>query len=196
MQAYYDFATYARSQYRRSSATGPKILWKRRLRDLGYRTANALVVMGDLDGARRLFESIIRARDEEGERTVVEGWVAMLCLRMGDLEEASRWIDANSLQIKDGVLDALFMMAEGREEDAVAAWRGLLGGEHDILARHNLAVCLVYTGALAEVSVLEKTISVGPLADGMLDIGHGIIGGDGRWGQHLSRADIQSGDRV
>lgn len=159
MQSYYDFGAYARSQYKRSSAPGSKDLWKRRLRDLGYRTGNSLVAMGDLEGARHLYESFISGAQGEEEKAVLEGWAAMLCIRMGDLEGAKRWIDARFTQRNDGVLDALFMMAEGREEDAVAAWRGLLGGEYSILARHNLAVCLIYTGALAEVGVLDVTLS-------------------------------------
>ncbi|KAL9015824.1 MAG: hypothetical protein Q9185_006791 [Variospora sp. 1 TL-2023] len=174
VQSYYDFGAYARSQYKRSSAPESKDLWKRRLRDLGYRTGNSLVAMGDLEGARHLYESFITGTQGEEEKAVLDGWVAMLCMRMGDLEGAKRWTDARLIQRKDGVLDALFMMAEGREKDAVAAWRGALAEATDLMeemvdagnAFHALTFNLATVYELRTEQARErKTALAGRVAD-------------------------------
>lgn len=154
VQGYYDLAGHARGQYRLSMDPDSRELWRERLRDLGLRTGNALVEMGDVGGARRFLGSLADST-AEGRDGVDKGvWVAMLCLRMGDVEGARRWIEHGVAEREEGVLDALLMTVEGRNEDAVAAWRGLLDGKHDVLARHALAVCLIYTGELAKVMCL------------------------------------------
>ncbi len=145
-----------------------KIMWKGRLKDLGLRIGNALVEMGDLEAGRRHFETLIEAMTNAEEKTVLSSWVAMLCLRMGDLKEARVWIsigdndqEADGASVsespqsakrpKSDVLKALLNMAEGDYDNAVTEWRSLLNGPHDILAKQNLAVCLLYTGHLSEV---------------------------------------------
>lgn len=150
VQGYYDLAAYARKQHKLSVTADDKDLWQRRLRDLGLRTGNTLIAMGDMNGARRLYKSFVDAAEEQKERAVLAGWLAMLCLRMGDLEGARQWIVCTAEE-KDRVLDALLMMTEDRYDNAVTAWRELLEGEQHVLAKHNLAVCLVYTGELTEV---------------------------------------------
>lgn len=167
-QGYYDLAAYARGQCKLSVAAHAKGLWKSRLKDLGSRTTNALVAMGDLSGARRLLETFISAtEDKEEEKEVLKGWVAMLCLRMGDVEGARKSVDARTRESNNEVLEALFLMAEDRYEEAVSAWRGLLDGKHDVLARHNTAVSLIYTGELAEVTLIAVFLS----ADDLLTVG-------------------------
>ena len=145
-----------------------KIMWKGRLRDLGLRIGNALVEMGDLEAGRRHFETLVEAVTNAEEKTVLSSWVAMLCLRMGDLKEARVWIstgdndqEAGEASVsefprsakgpKSDVLKALLNMAEGDYDTAVTEWRSLLNGPHDVLAKQNLAVCLLYTGRLSEV---------------------------------------------
>lgn len=173
MQGYYDLAAYARAKYKQSTTATSKELWQGRLQDLALRTGNALVEMGDLSGAKRFLESLIgstMAEREEpidmpqdgawmGQNKVLKGWLAILCLRMGELEGARRWIDAGTTDDSDSaeqqrahrVYDALYSMAQGRYEEAVVRWRDLLKGQYEIVATHNLAVCLVYTGNVSEV---------------------------------------------
>ncbi|KAI4169512.1 MAG: hypothetical protein LQ343_005652 [Gyalolechia ehrenbergii] len=184
VQGYYDLAAYARTRYKQPTTADSKSRWKERLRDLGLRTGNALIEMGDLSGAKRFFESLIGSttaqkdilsdtglEDAEGQNKVLKGWLAMLCLRMGELEGARRWIDAGVTGDSDGeeqqgthgVLDALYSMAEGKFEDAVIQWRELLRGPNNVLATHNLAVCLVYIGHVSEATALLED---------MVDQGH------------------------
>ncbi|KAI4156774.1 MAG: hypothetical protein LQ346_009133, partial [Caloplaca aetnensis] len=110
--------------------------------------------MGDLSGARRFFESMVATAQAE-ERKILEGMVAMLCLRMGDLEGARKRIHHDTASTEnrendDSVLPALLSMAESDYSSAVTAWRSLQGTKHHKLTTHNLAVCLVYTGQLSE----------------------------------------------
>ncbi|KAL8862021.1 MAG: hypothetical protein Q9178_001476 [Gyalolechia marmorata] len=177
IQGYYDLAAYARRRIRGTSDSEGKIMWKDRLRDLGLRIGNALVEIGDLEAGRRHFETLIEAVTNAEEKTVLSSWVAMLCLRMGDLKEARAWIstgdddlepDEASLiesprsakRSQSDVLKALLNMAEGDYDNAVTEWRSLLNGPHDVLAKQNLAVCLLYTGHLSETAqLLEELIT-------------------------------------
>ncbi|KAL8678534.1 MAG: hypothetical protein Q9186_005114 [Xanthomendoza sp. 1 TL-2023] len=170
VQGYYDLAAYARGQLKGMRGNGDddaKILWQGRLKDLGIRIGNALVELPDLEAGRRHFESLADATIAEDERLTLQGWVAMLCLRMGDLASAKSWIGEDNQELNDAikldptqpqkgekqeVLKALLAMAEGEYENAVTAWRSLLDGPDDILARQNLAVCLLYTGRLSQTS--------------------------------------------
>ncbi|KAL8726702.1 MAG: hypothetical protein Q9166_006570 [cf. Caloplaca sp. 2 TL-2023] len=169
VQGYYDLASYARGQIR-SSVVEDKSVWKQRLRDLGIRIGNALVEIGDLEAGRRHYESLLEATPKAEEKRMLEGWVAMLCLRMGDLEGAKGWIrsrdddddGAEADDVKSGseeVLKALFHMAQGEYEDAANTWRSLLDGPYGVLAKQNLAVCLLYTGRLTETQqILDSLI--------------------------------------
>ncbi|KAL8805796.1 MAG: hypothetical protein Q9182_001708 [Xanthomendoza sp. 2 TL-2023] len=183
VQGYYDLAAYARGRLKSLSGDGADDatrLWKARLKDLGIRVGNALVEIPDLEAGRRHFESLIDAIvDDEDEKTILQGWVAMLCLRMGDLASARSWIgeddQATNLasateptqsprnqknKNKKNVLKALLSMAEGDYEHAVATWRSILLNDSpdDILVRHNLAVCLLYTGRLSETTTHLRTL--------------------------------------
>ncbi|KAL8721976.1 MAG: hypothetical protein Q9225_001451 [Loekoesia sp. 1 TL-2023] len=178
VQGYYDLAAYARTRHKRSTTADSKALWKEKLKDLGLRCGNALIEMGDLSGAKRLFESLVASTTtgneplvalsaaevdaDAEEKEVLQGWIAMLCLRMGDLEGAKRWIDAGVAVDSDpaeqgsqyGIFDALYKMAEGKYDDAATQWRALVEGPNHILATHNLAICLVYAGRLSEATRL------------------------------------------
>ncbi|KAL8919761.1 MAG: hypothetical protein Q9208_006627 [Pyrenodesmia sp. 3 TL-2023] len=172
VQGYYDLGAYTRSQYKTSTTTESKQLWKERLKDLGYRTGNALIEMGDLSGARRFFESLVTTgeADRESETKILEGWIAMLSLRMGDLEGAKKWIHHNTLSTEENqtitdnnnedeaILPALLSMAESNYHSSISAWRSLQGTKHHVLATHNLAVCLVYTGQLSETTPLLESL--------------------------------------
>ena len=162
VQGYYDLAAYARRRFRATSDAEFKGMWKDRLRDLGVRVGNALVEMGDLEAGRRHFETLAEATNVTEENTTLSLWIAMLCLRMGDLERARTWTRGdrlaggasaiNSSQLaKHDVLKPLLNMAEGDYGIAATEWRSLLQSPHNVLAKQNLAVCLLYTGHLSEV---------------------------------------------
>lgn len=133
---YYELAREARAELVKYSDGGD--VWRRRLKDLGVRVGSALVEMGDLKAAARHLEGL----REGGE----EGVLCLLYVRMGNLAAAKRCLGERG----DVVVRALFLMAEGRWEEGVDAWKGVEGE----MARCNLAVCLLYTGRLEEVGSL------------------------------------------
>lgn len=132
-----------------------KQVWKERLADLGMRTVNALIEMGDLDAARRSLESLKGPGPESDTQKMRK---AFLNLRIGDITAARDALE--STQSEEGILKPLLDMAEGRYEDAVAGWKSLLekstSKEHEAMLSNNLAVCLLYTGKLNEVSLLSE----------------------------------------
>ncbi|KAL8778545.1 MAG: hypothetical protein Q9213_007374, partial [Squamulea squamosa] len=177
VQGYYDLAAYARMRIRWTYGLEVKRMWEERLKDLGIRVGNALVEMGDLEAGRRHFESLIEATTDQNKKTVLGGWVAMLCLRMGDIENARTWLSTGDDKLmadeasgndplrlskgpKNDMLKALLSMAEGDYEAAVAGWRSLSDGHYSVLAKQNLAVCLLYTSQLSETSqLLEELVA-------------------------------------
>lgn len=129
-------------------------IWKERLADLGIRSVNALVEMGDLDAARRQLESL-KGPGTEGDIDKLRK--ALLYLRIGDVGSAKEILNESS-QLGEGILKPLLAMAEGRYDEAAAGWRGLLektfNRTNESMIAQNLAVCLLYTGQLNEVWLL------------------------------------------
>ncbi|KAL8669628.1 MAG: hypothetical protein Q9168_005793, partial [Polycauliona sp. 1 TL-2023] len=166
IQGYYDLAAYARMRIKSSNDADVKTLWRKRLRDLGIRVGNALIENGDLEAGRRHFGALAQATSDLEEKTALSSWIAMLCLRMGDLEAARSWtanlqssdIDSSSSAKRKELLEPLLNMANGDYESAVIEWRALLDGEYAVLAKQNLAVCLLYTGHLTETTTLLESL--------------------------------------
>ena len=130
-------------------------VWKARLADLGIRSVNALVEMGDLDAARRSLQSLTgtnQASDIDKVRIV------LLHLRIGDLGAAKELLNEFS-HLGKSILKPLLDMAEGRYDDAVVGWRSLLEKDdikdNEAMVSQNLAVCLLYTGQLNEVCSID-----------------------------------------
>ncbi|KAG2412285.1 hypothetical protein HFD88_009842 [Aspergillus terreus] len=99
----YEIGLEARREIMRPDLTDEeRRIWKERLSDLGIRSVNALIEMGDLNAARRSLSSL---------RTPTKQVV-------GDPNEA-----------ENSIFPPLLSMAEGRYDDAVAGWRALLGRE-------------------------------------------------------------------
>ncbi|KAL8945518.1 MAG: hypothetical protein Q9222_007937, partial [Ikaeria aurantiellina] len=157
VQGLYDLAFYARARVREGRDTA---LWKERLEELGVVTVNALVEMGDLAGARGLLESLSKAAEGEEERKVLGGAIAMVAIRMGDLDMARRWVEG--VGGANGMLEPLLIMASGDYETAVTQWRHLIASdpkpEITLLARQNLAVCLLYIGRVDEATEILNTL--------------------------------------
>lgn len=166
-----------------------ELLWTTRLRDLGIRVASVLIEMGDAEAAARHlrtldFEPGLGIVDK---RRIV-GMEVLVWLRLGDLRAARRCIcrlrgsspsapTSPSVEIPSWeheevheeqendfptkVLSALLRTSEGEFATAVQEWTALREvAPDDYMVAQNLAVCLVYTGRLAEArEMLEKLLN-------------------------------------
>lgn len=166
---YYDLARDARREIQRARSEQGDVevgrVWRERLTECGICVGNVLIEMGDLGTARRHFEGLRRGERDE----VLDGRLAMVCLRMGDVQAARGYLDTGTEGGDDDrgegtkdVIRPLLSMADDRYEDAVEEWRALRGGKWDTIATQNLAVCLLYAGKLHEVSS-TMTFSPTPL---------------------------------
>ncbi|TQB68581.1 hypothetical protein MPDQ_003203 [Monascus purpureus] len=131
-------------------------IWKERLADLGIRSVNMLIEMGDLDTARRSLDNL------KGSNNVVHNMRrALLFLKIGDLDAAKQITDEFS-DPGAAMLKPLLKMTEGRYGDAVVEWRALLESgpkrSDEVIVSQNLAVCLLYTGQLNEARVLLESL--------------------------------------
>ena len=129
-------------------------VWSERLADLGVGVANALVEMGDWQGAGRHLRSLRVGGGEE--RKLIRGRLALLWLRIGDLEAAKRMLNEGEEDRELKLLRPLVSMADGEYEKAVGEWGALRdeSKEENAVVMQNLAVCLLYTGNLQEVYIL------------------------------------------
>ncbi|CAI7619436.1 unnamed protein product [Penicillium glandicola] len=157
----YEIGQEVRREIMRSEATeAEREVWKQRLADLGVRSVNALIEMGDFDTARRSLDNL---RVSGPESSITKSRKALLLLRIGDLDAASQVFgDANDTK-EAALLKPLISMSDGRFADAVAEWR-ILGEDRTrtdgALVAQNLAVCLLYAGQLDESrQLLEAQVS-------------------------------------
>lgn len=132
-----------------------KAIWKDRLADLGIRSVNALIEMGDFDAAKRSLHNLRTSgpgSDKNGMRKV------LLFLLIGDLDGAKHVFDQSDPS-EEAWFQPLLSMAEGNYTDAVTHWRNLLQNHpnrpDEAMISQNLAVCLLYTGQLNEVRDLS-----------------------------------------
>lgn len=128
-----------------------KVIWKERLADLGVRSVNALVEMGDYDSAKRSLHNLrTSGKANDGNRSRK----ALLFLAMGDLDGAGE-VFGESDENEKALFKPLLSMAEGNYKDAVVEWQTLLETQpkrpDEAMINQNLAVCLLYTGQLNEV---------------------------------------------
>ncbi|ODM19202.1 hypothetical protein SI65_05819 [Aspergillus cristatus] len=135
-----------------------KIIWKERLADLGIRSVNALVEMGDYDSAKRSLHNLRtsgKANDENKLRK------ALLFLVIGDLDGAGE-VFGESDENEKALFKPLLSMAEGNYKDAVVEWQALLESQpkrpDEAMIKQNLAVCLLYTGQLNESRTLFESL--------------------------------------
>lgn len=151
---YYELAREARIEVAKCTREARES-WRGRLEDLGVRVGNALVEMGDLEGAARHLESLQLGRSSTAGDEMLRERIALLYLRVGDVATAKRFIGEGESGSTMDLLQPLLSMAEGRYEDAVQGWKALREAPSTLspeMVTHNLAVCLLYTGKLNEVS--------------------------------------------
>lgn len=180
---YYDLAREARVDVAKNAGEARQ-MWKGRLEDLGVRVGNALVEMGDLEGAGRHLESLRLGRSGADGDEMRRERIALLYLRIGDVAAAKRFVGEEQAGSMVGVLQPLVRMAEGRYEDAVEGWKALRAApstSNPEMATQNLAVCLLYTGrldevcfsgALCEIAALTCIRQARSLLEKLVDEGH------------------------
>ncbi|PGH23370.1 hypothetical protein AJ80_02623 [Polytolypa hystricis UAMH7299] len=159
IQGLYELGLEPRRELSRNGITAEeKVVWKSRLEDLGIRVVNALVEMGDLDGARRSLASLT-APSRGSERDITR--MALLYLKVGDVDAARKLLESRP-EDDGNLLHPLLSMAEGKYDEAVMAWKTLresnIGKPDEPLISQNLAVCLLYTGKLNESRDLLESL--------------------------------------
>lgn len=151
IMTYYELAREARYESRRASADEQR-LWTARLQDLGLRVANALIEINDVEGAARHLKTL--EIDDEPQQSALQGRLALLYLRCGDVEAARRCFELGDERSR--LLHPLCTMAEGNLEEAVDLWTALKANADETLPvaaviSQALALCKLYTGHIQDV---------------------------------------------
>lgn len=148
-----------------------KELWRARLRECGIRVANILIEMGDLESAGQhlaTLSSLPSIVDTAHAREILF-METLVWLRVGDLDAAHRCLDAASPpetgandELASGTLQALLSLASGDLSSAITRLEALHASHSsNAMITQNLAVCLLYTGHMAQArSLLEGLTDV------------------------------------
>ncbi|KAF1977972.1 hypothetical protein BU23DRAFT_577872 [Bimuria novae-zelandiae CBS 107.79] len=145
VMGYYELARECREAILSLSTDEEKEMWRARLRDCGIRVANVLVEMGDLEGR---------------EVAVME---TLTWLRLGDITAARRCLSSTSSpeeendgdELAGGALEGLIQLADSDYTAAASTFEALYERfPSDAMLTQNLAVCLLYTGRIAEAREL------------------------------------------
>lgn len=137
--AYYELASECRAVATDLSLPlEERSVWRGRLRDLGIRVANALVLLGDFAAA---------VRHLKGLKAADKGLLPLLMIKAGMLEEAREAAG------DDGVIRGLLLMADGEWAAAAEVWAAL---PPDEVVTCNAAVCELYLARLDSVRSLRS----------------------------------------
>ena len=156
VEAWYELAKDARVQYTRCDRQEKRQMWRERLKDVGWKTVDALVEEGDMVGALRQTKGLKVEMDEAewAERML------RLYLKCGDVGAAERIVE--SMQDKGGrkrLCEALVKICAG---DYTGAGEILRGIDKEVGAKNNLAVMKLYTGAVGHcVKLLDEMVAGG-----------------------------------
>lgn len=165
IMGYYELARECRESIVRATQDAEKRLWRQRLRDCGVRVANTLIEMGDLEGAGRHLGTLSTDAGETDSAEAREVLImeTLVWLRVGDLASArqclARASETASDALLDGTLAALVQLADSDYEAAASSFRALHQQfPEDAMVAQNLAVCLLYTGHIADAKQLLSTL--------------------------------------
>lgn len=161
IMGYYELARECREAIISSSKEEDEEMWRKRLRDCGIRVANVLVEMGDLEGAGRHLASLNSDQERARDVAIME---TLTWLRLGDITSARRCLSspapAPADDLLDGTLQALIHLADSDYTAATAAFQTLHEQfPTDAMVAQNLAVCLLYTGRIAEARALLSSLA-------------------------------------
>lgn len=128
--------------------------WTTRLQDLGFRVADSLVEMGELETATRHLDTLPITPSSTSQ---IQGRKTLLRIRVGDVSGAQASLSQLSESPQKEILSALLTTADGDFDAALTMWRDLSTRQpaNELLGT-NLAVCLLYTGRMTEArEILE-----------------------------------------
>lgn len=171
IMGYYELARECRESIIKAATSDAetKTVWRSRLRECGIRVANVLVEMADLEGAGRHLGTLSRSSEEETPQTRDDARDVLLMetlvwLRVGDIQAARRCLSrasssttspSDASALIDGTLAALLHLADSEYSTAVSSFETLhTTFPADAMVTQNLAVCLLYTGRIADARSL------------------------------------------
>ncbi|KAF1920800.1 hypothetical protein BDU57DRAFT_25444 [Ampelomyces quisqualis] len=147
-----------------------KTTWRARLRDCGVRVANLLIEMGDFEGAGRHLATL--SESDASASNQISVMETLVWLRVGDISSARRCLSrtASPPDITESALAALIQLADSDFEAAATSFRALHDTHpDDAMIAQNLAVCLVYTGRIADAKeMLGNLIDTSPSFHSMI----------------------------
>jgi len=170
VMAYFELARECREWVVKSGTNEEKDIWRARLRDCGVRVANTLVEMGDLTGAARHLSTLHTADDDrDNDIAVME---TLTWLRVGDIASARRTLSSltptststsspsnpdPSPSLTISTLTAL--LALSTSAPTPNPFQSLhTSNPTNPMITTNLAVCLVYTGRIAEAQKIFSEV--------------------------------------
>ncbi|KAF2021535.1 hypothetical protein BU24DRAFT_383593 [Aaosphaeria arxii CBS 175.79] len=182
IMGYYELARECRDNIAKSDLEDDKRRWRNRLRDCGIRVANVLVEMGDLEGAGRHLSSLSPAstdtmpstsegdekeEDDDDDAKAIVYMETLVWLRVGDIRAARLCLSRASGSttpndtILNGALTALSHLADSSYARAVSTLQAL-HEQHpsNPMITQNLAVCLLYTGHIAQARSLLSSLAI------------------------------------
>lgn len=171
VMGYFELARECRGQVLSAGTEEERALWRGRLREVGVRVGNVMVEMGDLEGAgRHLAELRGGEADADGEVVLME---TLTWLRLGDVQAARRCLaavassedadDEDPNALLSATLEALILLADAEYAAAADAFAALREKHpSDAMLTQNLAVCLLYTGRIADAKALLEAQIDGP----------------------------------
>ncbi|GME28288.1 tetratricopeptide repeat protein 15 [Neofusicoccum parvum] len=190
VMGYYELAREARIEATKTQDADAKQMWKDRLRELAIRVANALIEMGECEGAARHLAGLVRAESGTQEAVAAEAKAdsatlspesarlktmeALAWIRVGDIDAAKRCIAASPSPAPPtpsaadapppaDPLNAIVAMTEADYATALTIWDMLTASNPtDPMIAQNRAVCLIYVGRIADArTVLEDILEQG-----------------------------------
>ncbi|KAF2026191.1 hypothetical protein EK21DRAFT_92630 [Setomelanomma holmii] len=170
VMGYFELARECREMLVKSSTPDvEKPLWRKRLRECGVRVASVLVEMGDLEGAGRHLGTLGDAESQDNEggndgTTELRIMETLVWLRVGDIASARRCLartSSTSPSLIADTLTALLHLSNSDFQSATSSFRTLhTQYPTNAMIAQNLAVCLVYTGDIAESQeILSKLVN-------------------------------------